>query len=180
MTRIAPALPPHDPSLQAALDRLTPPGLPTLVLFRTLARSPRLFQKFLAGSLLDPGELSLRERELVILRTSALNGCEYEWGVHVAIFGGRAGFTPSQVAATVTGADADWSPAEAALLAACEALDRTTRLDDTIWQRLRAHHDDTRVLELISLVGFYRTVCLHANALQLPLETFAARFETSL
>ena len=33
-----------------------------------------------------PRPLSLREREIVIDRTCALTGCEYEWGVHVAIF----------------------------------------------------------------------------------------------
>ena len=176
MPRITPAQAPHDPALQATLDHLTPPGVQPLVLFRTLARSPRLFQKFLAASLLDPGELSLREREIVILRTCALNGCEYEWGVHVTVFGPKAAFTPGQVAATADGSDAGWSAGESALLAACDALHHTTRLDAPTWQQLREHYSDTQVLEIISLAGFYRTVCLHANALELPLEPFAARF----
>ena len=47
---------------------------------------PRAWDKFRAGSLLDRGPLSLREREIVIDRTCALTGCEYEWGVHVALF----------------------------------------------------------------------------------------------
>ena len=69
-----------------------PPGVPPLVLFRTMARSPRVFAKMFAGGLLDKGPLSLRQREIVIDRTTARLGCEYEWGVHIAFFAERVGF----------------------------------------------------------------------------------------
>ena len=39
----------------------------------------------MAGSLLDRGSISMRNRELMILRICARCGAEYEWGVHVAI-----------------------------------------------------------------------------------------------
>ena len=64
-------------------------GAPPLILFRVIAGNARAWEKFRAGSLLDRGPLSLREREIVIDRTCALTGCEYEWGVHVATFAGR-------------------------------------------------------------------------------------------
>ena len=66
----------------------------------------------------------MREREIVIDRTCALTGCEYEWGVHVAMFAGRRDLTEEQVRATVLdGADAPcWSEAEQALIAAVDAL----------------------------------------------------------
>ena len=63
-----------------------PPAVPPLMLFTTLARDPRLFGKFFAAGLLDRGHLTLRQREIVIDRTTALCGSEYEWGVHVALF----------------------------------------------------------------------------------------------
>ena len=68
-------------------------GAPPLVLFRVMAGQPRAWEKFRGGSLLDRGPLSLREREIVIDRTCALNGCEYEWGVHVATFAAAADLT---------------------------------------------------------------------------------------
>ncbi|GAA3246389.1 carboxymuconolactone decarboxylase family protein [Dactylosporangium siamense] len=40
----------------------------------------------------EPGRflsLTLREREIVILRTCARRGCEYEWGAHVLVFANR-------------------------------------------------------------------------------------------
>jgi len=178
MNRIDPAQPPYDPDTQAAFDAITPPGQTPLLLFRTIAVSRRIYQRFRAGGLLDRGALSLRQREIVILRLCGLQRCEYEWGVHVAVFAKKAGFTPEQLAATVDGRAADWSADEAILLAACEQLDRTTRLDDDTWLHLRAQFDEQQILETIALVGFYRTVCLYANGLRLPLESFAARFPT--
>ena len=85
MPRIAPLAPPYEPEIQAQFDRIMR-GAPPLVLFRVMAGNARAWGKFRAGSLLDRGPLSLREREIVIDRTCALNQCEYEWGVHVAAF----------------------------------------------------------------------------------------------
>src|SRR3954451_14748238 len=113
MSRIAPLQPPYSPEIQAQFDRIMRGAAP-LTLFRVVAGNARAWEKFRAGSLLDAGPLSLREREIVIDRTCALTGCEYEWGVHVMIFAKAAGLTGEQVTATVTqGADAAcWSDSE--------------------------------------------------------------------
>ena len=110
MSRIAPLEPPYAPEIQAQFDRIMR-GAPPLTLFRVVAGNARAWDKFRAGSLLDGGPLSLREREIVIDRTCALTRCEYEWGVHVALFAKAAGLTDEQVRATVLeGADAPcWS-----------------------------------------------------------------------
>src|SRR3954468_23742455 len=100
MSRIAPLEPPYAPEIQAQFDRIMR-GAPPLTLFRVIAGNPRAWDKFRAGSLLDQGALSLREREIAIDRTCALTGCEYEWGVHVAIFAKAAKLTDEQVRATV-------------------------------------------------------------------------------
>src|SRR5690349_23110575 len=101
MTRIAPASPPYEPATAQSLHRIMPPGIEPLLLFRTMARSPRVFAKVFAGGLLDKGPLSLRQREVVIDRTTARLGCEYEWGVHIALFAGKVGFGEAESAATV-------------------------------------------------------------------------------
>src|SRR3979411_597704 len=117
MSRIAPLQPPYEPELQGQFDRIMQ-GAPPLMLFRVVAGQPRAWEKFRAGSLLDRGPLSLREREIVIDRTGARTGCEYEWGVHAALFAKAAGLTDEQVRATVLeGANAPcWSPSEQALI----------------------------------------------------------------
>ena len=93
MSRIAPLNPPYAPEIQAAFDAIMPPGVPPLVLFRTLAVNERIYQRFRAGGLLDRGLLTLRQREIVIDRTCAVNRCEYEWGVHIAVFAAKAKLT---------------------------------------------------------------------------------------
>lgn len=103
--RIAPETPPFSEEIQTALSRIMPPGVPPLVLFTTLARNPRVFQRLMAGGLLDKGSISLREREIVIDRTTARCGSEYEWGVHVALFAEVAGLSPTEIAAIVDGAN---------------------------------------------------------------------------
>ena len=91
VARISPALPPFAAEIQARLDHIMPEGTPPLILFTSLARDKRLFERFMAGGLLDRGRLTLRQREIVIDRTTALSGSEYEWGVHIAFFAARAG-----------------------------------------------------------------------------------------
>ena len=177
MSRIAPLKPPYPPEIQAQFDRIMR-GAPPLVLFRLIAGHARAWDKFRAASLLDRGPLSLREREIVIDRTCALNGCEYEWGVHIAIFAEAAQLTGEEIRATVHG-DATspcWSPAERALIAAVDALHHRSTLSDAEFARLRSHHSEAQIFEIFLLCGFYRTVSYLANGLDLPLEAKAARF----
>lgn len=176
--RIAPAQPPFPNEIQSWLDRTMPAGKPPLRLFTTLARDPRLFGKFFHAGLLERGHLTLRQREIVIDRTTALCRSEYEWGVHIAGFGARAGLTPEQVESLAQDGSADtcWSPQDRTLLQFCEALHRDCTLDDTLWQQLRADFSEEAMLELLMLAGFYRTVSCLTNALRLPLEPDGARF----
>jgi alkylhydroperoxidase family enzyme len=177
MSRIAPLRPPYAPEVEEVFDRIMR-GAPPLMLFRVMASQPRAWDKFRAGGLLDPGPLSLREREIVIDRTCALNKCEYEWGVHVAIFAKPAQLTDEQIRATVHGtADAPcWSVAEQAMIAAVDALHHRSTLSDAEFAALAKHHDEAKILEIMLLCGFYRTVSYLANGLKLPLEENAARF----
>jgi len=179
MPRIAPLEPPYPADIAAQFDRIMR-GAPPLMLFRVMAGHARAWEKFRGGGLLDRGPLSLRAREIVIDRTCALNGSEYEWGVHVATFAAAAHLTADEVGATVHGgADAPcWSNAERALIAAVDALHVRATLSAVEFEELAAHYDTDQILEIILLCGFYRTVSYLTNALDLPLETGAARFPT--
>jgi alkylhydroperoxidase family enzyme len=176
--RIAPAQPPFRPEIQSALERIMPQGVAPLVLFTTLARNPRVFQRFMAGGLLDKGSISLREREIMVDRTTARCGSEYEWGVHMALFAERAALTPEQIRATAEGTadDPAWSRRERLIIRLADTLHETTTLDDALWSELRGEFSDEQLLELIALAGFYHTVSFLTNALRLPIESYAARF----
>lgn len=179
MARIEPLTKPYPPEFDARMKVLMR-GADPLVLFTTLATNERAWTKFSGGSLLDKGSpLSMRVREIVIDRTCARCGNEYEWGVHVAGFAPHIGLTDAQVRATVHGAadDPAWTdPAEAVLIATVDALIDRKKLTDAEWAALKAHYDDAQSLEIVQLVGFYHGVSLICGALDLPLEANAARF----
>jgi alkylhydroperoxidase family enzyme len=179
IARIAPAAAPYPSEAQAWFDRIMPPGRPPLALFTTMARDTRLCNRFFAGGLLDRGHLTLRQRELVIHRTTALCGAEYEWGVHAALFAARVGLTPQQLHATVHGSadDACWSDdVDRLLIRLCDALHASSTVDDALWHALSQRFSDAALLELLMLAGQYHMVSYLTNALRLPLEPDARRF----
>ncbi len=173
--RVAPVAPPFTAELQAVFDRIMPPGVPPLTLFTTLARVPRIYERFRAGSLLDRGPLSLRQREIVIDRTCARCGCAYEWGVHAAFFAERVKLTPEQLHATVHGDAADpvWSDDERLLLRAVDELHDGARLSDDLWRALSGSFTIEQIFEVIALAGFYHTVSFFANGLALSPEPWS-------
>jgi len=177
MPRIAPLNPPYAPDVKSSFDEVMR-GAEPLLLFRVIARSERAWKKIRAGSLLDRGPLPLRHREIVIDRTCALAGCEYEWGVHVKLFAAAAQLTEEQVRATVIeGASAPcWSANEAALIRAVDALHARATLDDAEFQDLARHYDEAQILEIMMLCGQYRTIAYIARSLQIPLEPGTPRF----
>ncbi|MBX9815479.1 MAG: hypothetical protein A4S12_00865 [Proteobacteria bacterium SG_bin5] len=177
MPRIEPLAKPYPPAFDAAMQALMR-GREPLVLFTSLAKHERAWAKFSAGSLLDKGSpLAMRPREIVIDRTTAKCGNEYEWGVHIAGFASAIGLTEAHVRATVHGGPADWpDPAEAVLIATVDALLDRKKLSDAEWAALREHYDEAQALEIVQLVAFYHGVSLICGALDLPLEPGAARF----
>jgi 4-carboxymuconolactone decarboxylase len=105
--RIAPLQPPYQPETAAMLAKWMPPGaaVEPLVLFRTLAVHDELFSRMrpLGAGILGHPRLEPRDREILILRTCARSGAEYEWGVHAETFGRPLGLTDQQIAATAAG-----------------------------------------------------------------------------
>jgi alkylhydroperoxidase family enzyme len=152
--------------------------MPPLALFTTLARDERLFRKFFQASLLDDGHLTVRQREIVIDRTTARCGSEYEWSIHVTLFGARANLTEEQVRSLVQGGtdDACWGEEERALIRFCDEPHGRADVTDAMWRRLRERFDEGAILELLMLAGFYRTVSYLTNVPQLPLEPHVRRF----
>ena len=137
-----------------------------------------MLRKFRLGSLLDRGSLSLRERELAILRTTWRCGSEYEWGVHVAFFAARAGLSDAEVRATCAAAPTPglFSAHDAAILRLCDSLHASASVDDALWAELARELSSAQIVELLVLAGFYHTVSFATNALRIELEPSAPRF----
>jgi alkylhydroperoxidase family enzyme len=174
--RIAPLDPPYPADIQAAFD-VAMRGAPPLTLFRVVARNPRVLARMMAGGLLDKGSISMRQRELMILRTTARCGAEYEWGVHVAAFGAKCAWTPEQLRASARGPadDVAWAADERLIVRLADALHEAGDVDDALWQELKGVFADDQLVELIMLAGFYHMVSFTLRALRVPQEPHAPR-----
>lgn len=180
MKRLAGVEEPYGAEVSEDFEKLMPKGMAPLGLFRVLANNPRVLRRIRKGGLLDRGSVSVRERELVILRTTALCRAEYEWGVHVRFFGGAAGFTAEEIAATVSGDRAVFGAREQVLFALCEALHETVTVPDGVWAQLIEAFRKDQVIELVALAGQYRTIAYFTNALAIELEEGAPRFDQGM
>jgi alkylhydroperoxidase family enzyme len=186
--RIAPLQPPYEPEVEDMLRRWMPPGaaIEPLALFRTLAVHGELMSRMrpLGSGILNHGLVPARDREIVLHRTCARAGAEYEWGVHAVAFAEQVGLTREQLAATAGGADAaddpSWSRQDALLVRLADELYDTDTLSDELWAQVAPHYTREQLLELIVTAGWYRTIAYVTNAAHIPLEPWAARFPAVL
>lgn len=176
--RLVPAEPPYDEPTTAALEALGPP----IMLFRMFARRPERAQAIRGwGSyyLSRRSALSVRHRELVIDRTTALCGAEYEWAIHVSVFADKAELTDAQLRSLAHGnpSDACWdTAADRAVLRAVDALHTQSDLSDEQWDDLLVACGEEAALELLLLCGWYHAISFAVRALRLPLEPGTAGF----
>ena len=176
--RIAPVEAPWSDAAATWFRRVMPEGVEPLLLFRTLAVNERVFGRVMAGGLLDRGTLTLRERELVIDRTTWRCGSEYEWGVHVTFFGARVGFAEAEIAGLCADdpEQTPFAPREKLLLCLCDELHATATVSEGLWKELAAEYSAEQLIELVVLAGLYHVISFATNAFALPLEPFSARF----
>lgn len=176
--RLAPLSEPFSPEVTEILDRYPRRGGYLLQLFRVFANSPRFMSKGVLNLLDEGSPLTLREREIVILRVCALNDCEYEWGVHVSAFAKAAGLNDEQVAATRAASVAlgCWPDKEKLLMQAVDEVCRAKRILPATYERFHQLWSLPEQLEILALCGNYHTVSFVANTAGLAPEPFAARF----
>jgi alkylhydroperoxidase family enzyme len=175
MTRLFPMEPPYEPRIADQLARMMP-GTAPIALFRLFVRNLPMadamneWGRYTLGPQLT---LSRREREIVIDRTCARTGCDYEWGVHVAGFADRLGLGPEQIRSLARGGpdDACWTqPRERLLIRAVDMLHDTDDLDDDLWAGLAADFSQQQLIDLLLLAGWYHAIGYVARAGRLPQE----------
>ncbi|OEV31020.1 carboxymuconolactone decarboxylase [Streptomyces nanshensis] len=177
--------PPYDEPTERLLAKLMPPGtsLEPLMLFRLLAVHRDLAERIhpMASGLLNKGLLPDRDREVVISRITARAGAEYEWGVHAVFFGPAVGLGQDTLDALVTeeAASSAFDERTGLLVTAVDELFDEATVSGGTWNRLREIYTDARLVELLLLAGWYRTLSTLITSAALPLEPWAVRFPTA-
>ena len=137
----------------------------------SLAQVPELLGPTLPflGAVLGPSWIALRDKEIVILRTSAVMGCRYCTEAHtvVALDSGLSRDEVRGLRAELPLADAFPAEADRALVAWCDAVASGVE-SDLVSARAALVADDARVVELTLLVSTTVLLNRYATALALP------------
>ena len=144
-------------------------GSHTLGLF---AHYPALAKAFLTLNkhVAVDSTLIVRDRELIILRTSWLKKSEYEYVQHL-ILGARAGLQEEDFLRIQIGADAEgWDAKDATLIQVVDDLHHHSKISAATWARLEPHYTHQQVLDMICLAGYYETLAKAINSFDVPLE----------
>jgi 4-carboxymuconolactone decarboxylase len=118
--------------------------------------------------LISGGRVSMRTRELLILRVGLRTSCAYEWGNHVpgAL---SAGVTAGEISALADGTGS-WPAAEAAALDLVDDLCTDNCASEQTWKALTAAYTEGELIELVMLIGFYRMNAGFLNSLGVQVE----------
>jgi len=136
-----------------------------------LVRHAELYKAHMgvAQKFLSDGEMTIRDRELSILRLAWLSQAPFEWGSHVMI-GKRNGVTSKEIEQIIAGStDPAWSREDRAIIRAMEELHFDSMITDETWAEIQTFYNDKKQIELVILAGQYKTVAYYQNSLRLPL-----------
>ncbi|GAB2844731.1 carboxymuconolactone decarboxylase family protein [Actinocorallia aurea] len=170
-------------AMREALAALTPPaprhpapiqqGRPkALNMLGALAHHPELTRAFctLNGHVMRATTLSLREREMVILRVATLCDSPYEFAQHV-VMATDIGMDAAEIDRVAAGPDAPgWTSAESGLLRAVDELIGHGVILQETWSALTRDHDTQQVMDIIFTVGVYETLARLLRTFELDLD----------
>jgi alkylhydroperoxidase family enzyme len=141
-------------------------------IFRTLAHHGRALKHSfnLGGAFMFGGNLPGRVREIVILRVARNTRCEYEYAQHLVI-GQQNDLSREEIESLVRPELGDgWSEAEHAVITAVDQLCQADDIDDPAWAELERYFDDTQLVELLMLTGYYRMLAGFLNAARVEID----------
>lgn len=164
------------------MEKLEQGTVTAVNIFRTLARHPKLFKRWMvfANHVLFGSTLPARERELLILRAGFRCGSGYEWAQHVAI-GRRSGVSDEDIRRLAQEPDtAGWSAGDLELVHAADQLIDDRFIDDETWAALAGRWSEQQLMDIVFTVGQYVLVSMALNTFGVQIEDETERFPPEL
>ncbi len=139
-------------------------------MFRTVAYRPEILRTMIAHfrAIIETGTAGAKLKELVIVRTSQINQCEYCLNSHTQL-AHKYGWSEEQIADLAnfrTRTDFTEREKAALELAERETLD-SNGIDDEFWARLRQHFDEGEIIELAAAIGLFNYFNRFNNSLKM-------------
>jgi uncharacterized peroxidase-related enzyme len=159
-----------DPAAQEIFDHYKQERGNVPNMFRTVAYRPEILRTMIAHfrAVMETGTVGVKLKELVIVRTSQLNHCEYCLHSHTQL-ARRHGWSEEQIAGLAGfRTRTDFTPREKAALelAERETLD-STGIDDEFWAELRRHFEEGEIIELAAAIGLFNYFNRFNNSLKM-------------
>jgi uncharacterized peroxidase-related enzyme len=138
--------------------------------FRTMANRPEVLKNFVPfyGSIMGPGSVDRRTKELVYLAVSYTNKCAYCTAAHTAT-GRKAGVTEDEMGALQAGQDGGFSAPERAAIEYARELTRTAEAAPTR-DALNEHYNDEQIVEITLIAALANLTNRFNNGLGLTPE----------
>jgi len=138
--------------------------------FRTMANRPEIFQTMIAHfeAILTTGTLTTKLKELLIVRTSQLNKCEYCLASHTQL-ALKLGWSEEQVAALPHAAASGlFTAAEVAALHLAEKMTLdSNHYSDAEFAELRGFYSEGEIVELLTAIGIFNYFNRFNNVLKM-------------
>lgn len=182
--RLPPRQPPYDENMKSIIESTAFEGLGPRNLRLALAQHPALGSAFqaMAHVVLFECDVPERLREIAIIRTGALTRCEYEWGMHVSIYGEQCGLDDDAIMDITLAdswrelTDARWTEDERLVIRMVDELHAHSTISDATWSRMVSTWPQKQVIELIFATSIYHTAAFFLNSTAVPLQDGQAKF----
>src|SRR5947208_15264843 len=138
-------------------------------MFRTAAHRPEIMRTMTAHfrAVMNTGSVEKKLKEMVAVRVSHLNRCEYGLDSHTAL-ARRQGATETELKALETGELAAFPPRARVALEFAEAMTRdSTRVSDELFRRLREQFEEGEIVEIAAVAGLFSYFNRFNNALEM-------------
>ena len=157
------------------LEKMREEGASPVTFVSTVARSPVLLKQVnRMAAVFQSCSIEPAERELVILSVAAFCRSEYLFAEHTSI-SAKVGLTQIDLDHLWRRSiSPSWNERQAGLVIFTTGLLGNDSISDESWQAAPFRDDPRRMIELISLVGFYRMIAGLTNAVRMKLHDFEA------
>jgi len=143
----------------------TDSGREIIPLYRTYAHHPRLAapRQLQSNHINAKTTLSMREKEMTLVRITYLNGGDYPWAEHV-VNARKIGVTDDEINRLSSPKSTGWNAKEAALMRAVDEIHAADKISDETWKALTPNYSDSQILDLLVAATGYRMTAMSSNS----------------
>jgi len=168
-TRITPVIQGTKPELAGLEQKILQERGRISPLYQVLLNAPEIAQGWeaLLTAIRNRNSLPADMREMIILRVAVLNRAHYEFDAHEP-HALNAGMSTAKIAALQEPTIGDlFNGLEKLVLDLTDVMTQDVQVPDILFDALKSHFDDQKILELVATISAYNMVSRLLNALNI-------------